>query len=72
MTMTMILATILALPNLAWLILAAMVYLLITCVLNTLAARIRDEQSRHDLIIQARERRQSCRRKGQGIGKARP
>ena len=68
MVMSVTLATIPQLPTLAWLTLAALAYLLITCVLNTVATAIRDEQARHDLIVEARQRRLSYRHKGQRIG----
>ncbi|MFW6060552.1 MAG: hypothetical protein ACODAQ_10240 [Phycisphaeraceae bacterium] len=49
------------LPLPVWLILAALAYLLITCVLGCLAARVRDELERHDLAVRARHQRQSYR-----------
>lgn len=38
-------------------VLGVLAYLLVTCVLGTLAARVKSVQTRHDLIVDARRRR---------------
>ncbi|HEX7008439.1 MAG TPA: hypothetical protein VF184_00560 [Phycisphaeraceae bacterium] len=46
------------LPLLAWLlILGAASYLLVSCVLSVLAAQVRDDLGRHDLIRRTMQRR---------------
>lgn len=49
------------LPLFAWLVLAGLVYLLVTCVLSCLAARARNEIERHDLTVRAHKQRHSYR-----------
>lgn len=46
------------LPMIAWVFLALTGYALVTCVLATLAGKVRYERQRHDLIRHARLRRQ--------------
>ena len=75
MTMPTLFVTLasLSVPNLpmaAWLILAGLAYLLVTCVLNALAIEVRNERERHDLIVQARQRRMEYRRMSQRVSKA--
>ncbi|MEX0744374.1 MAG: hypothetical protein WD118_02125 [Phycisphaeraceae bacterium] len=40
------------------LLLAALGYVLVTCVLGTLASRVKYACQRHDLVVEARQRRQ--------------
>lgn len=55
------------LPMFAWLALALLAYLLVTGVLYALAAQVRNERERHDLLVQAKQQRLSSRRKGQRL-----
>ena len=46
-------------PLLMGLILAGLAFLLVTCVLGTLAWQIKTQCERHDLVVEARRRRQN-------------
>jgi hypothetical protein len=39
-------------------VLALLGYMLVNCTLSTLAARVRQQRRRHDLIVESRRRRQ--------------
>ncbi len=55
------LQTLWELPLLTWLALGATVYLLVTCILNVLAAEVRREVERHDLVVRSIKQRYSYR-----------
>ena len=44
------------LPLILWLVIAGLGYTLVTCMLGTLAAMIRNGTERHDLMVAARQR----------------
>ncbi|MFA9477460.1 hypothetical protein ACERK3_04040 [Phycisphaerales bacterium AB-hyl4] len=42
-----------------WLLIAGLAYVLVTCVVGTLASRVKNERDRHDLVVEARRRRKA-------------
>ncbi|MEX0653387.1 MAG: hypothetical protein WDZ31_13600 [Phycisphaeraceae bacterium] len=42
-----------------WLMMAGLAYVLVTCVLGMLASRVKHACDRHDLLVEARRRRQA-------------